>query len=209
MGPARRRPLCALLVLSAFAAAVVVAAVPAGAHRGSIPKYSYNEGCGGFIDPVGILFYGRTASATRVAQLSERYYEGMKMGGDDSQHFRGHGNCLPTQLAVDDGSFAGDRTHMRIGGIRSPGGRYARDRKRRIYSIGTPHTDDFILECGTHVNPPNGFRDARRRFVGVFRRNRHKVAHQRIGNDAPREQCGGRIAQGDGLLAKISTSRSR
>jgi hypothetical protein len=200
----------AVSVALAVVAACVLVADPAGAHRGKIPQYTYNEGCKGFIDPIGILFYGRDASATRAADLSEDYYDGMKEGDDDSQYFVGHGNCLTTQKAVDDGGPVQDRTHMRIGGIRSPTtGRYARDGKNRIYSVGTPHTDDFILECRTHVNPPNGFRDARRRFAAAFRENGHKVSYQYLGNKAKRIQCDDpdRIAQGDGFLAKIRTTK--
>lgn len=200
-----------VLVLGALgvSVAMLVAAAPSPAHRGSIPRYTYGEGCSGFIDPVGILFYGRDAAASRVVELAEAYYEGMKKGDDDSQFYVGHGNCLRTQFAVDDGGPASDRTHMRVGGIRLSDGRYARDRSKRIYSVGTPHTDDFVLECRSHVNPPNGFRDARRRFAAAFRRNGHKVKYQYLGNLATRVQCDDdeRIAQGDGLLAKIETTK--
>jgi hypothetical protein len=190
-------------------AAVAGLLATASAHRGPIPKYTYGEGCDGFIDPVGILFYGRDASATRSAEISEAVYEGMEMGDDDSQHFVTHGNCMSTQRSVDDGCFTCNRTHMRIGGIRSPSGRYARDRKGRIYSVGTPHTDE-VRFCGAlphHVNPENGFRDARRRFVEGFRNAGYTVTHQRIKNTRRRQQCDGSYAQGDGLIAKVRTTR--
>lgn len=202
----------AALVLLMAAITALALAPAATAHRGPIPKYTYAEGCRGFIDPVGILFYGRTASATRAAQISDRVYPGMKTGDDDSQHFVTHGNCLSTQRAVDDGCPACNRTHMRIGGLRSPRtGRYYRDRRGRIFSVGTPHTDRITFACSgplpDHVNPTNGFRDARRRFVRRFRRARFRVSHVRLKSTRRRRQCDGSYAQGDGLVAKVSTSR--
>ena len=201
-----RRVLSALVV-TAMMLAFATALAPA--HRGPIPKYTYGERCRGFIDPVGILFYGRDASATQAAILSDRYYEGMERGTDDSQNFTTHGNCVSTQTSVDDGCFTCNRTHMRIGGIRSPSGNYARDGRGNIFSVGTPHTDRVVF-CGAlpqHVNPQNGFRDARRRFVAAFRQRGHRVTHQRLKNTRRRQQCYDSYARGDGLVAKIRTTR--
>lgn len=201
-----------------IAVAVIVTAAPdrSDAHL-NISKYTYSECKRGkaksFIDPIGIVFYGKKATSGRIMRLTEKHVDGMKADPDDkSQKLVSHRRCITTRRGVDDHCGACDRLHIRLAD-QTVKGKLHRDRKRRFITVGTPHYDaKDVVGCGEtplpspkHIIPKNGFRNARIKIAKGFKDAGHKVTQKRWRNTKAREQCDGENvdAQGDGIVAFV------
>ena len=219
----RRRAATRVAVGVAALAVLVAAGLGVAPERSTahlnISKYTYSACKGGkvkaddFIDPIGIVFYGKKATSGRIMRLTEKYVDGMKADLEDkSQKLVSHRRCISTRRGVDDHCGLCDRLHIRLA-AQTVKKKLHRDKKRRFITVGTPHdADKDVIGCGEtpvptpkHIIPKNGFRNARIKIAKAFKSSGHKVTQKRWKNTRSREQCDGENvdAQGDGIVAFV------
>jgi hypothetical protein len=122
-----------VVALAAALALGALGSLPGPAHAHFTQSlFSYSD-CGeGPTDPLNVIFYGRRASADRVAAQVER-----RMGWDgesgSTQHFKSHGQC-PEQAGQRNLGFQ-DKHHLRF--FSMPG----RDRKGRKVVFSDAHRE--------------------------------------------------------------------
>jgi hypothetical protein len=189
----------------------------------NLTSYSWDRSCSHFIDPIGVVFYGRGAGGEYLPGQWYKnpprkghiyYHTGWgRHSGEGTQYFKYVEGCYsnidvqPAEAAP----FPNSRYHMRLFPLDDYAG--------GPYLLGTPHHEDWVLRCPGHAvdmgssdpdhpvrtDNGSGFDRGRRKLAIRFGkgRHRHRVTSHHWGNTKARMQCDGEYAGSNGNVAWI------
>jgi hypothetical protein len=193
------------LVVATFAFSLISADL-AGAHY-QMSQYSWRDGCNGDsdatrVDPVGIIFYGQTATDTNTRSRVEvsmswardPNWSGRTPPSYTPQWMESHGFCTRMDGESQNGSDLSSRTHLRYNQ------NHHRNADGRWYTASTPHYD-LRVYCGHRAE---SFNWAKYYIVGgMYDYGFREVTYSYFGNTRLLWQCDGTADRSDGQVAWI------
>lgn len=167
-----------MLAVTSLLAATALATTVHKTFKGSPPisAYAYsNAACTIKANPINVIFYGKHASATAVAnnlvggKAGTAHFKkgtrGDRFPGGDTEYIRVRGQCLKQQrqLATHSDSSSLQRYHVRLFGLRKTDGTYLRGNNGLIFTVGDAHLEDRFPSSGSYNSAvtQNGYNKGR------------------------------------------------